>query len=235
MRRLFLHLCAVLLAAGVQAQTLNVVVGSTTYQFPAAQAGEMTYTDGSQLTVMGCTFAISDINKVYMDATEVTDNTVAVTYNGTSAAVIVAGNVAKYIVPTVNGAHVAIAQGNTDNVDGDEITYALSGASTDGEFALTGMYRCTIQLNGVTLTNPGGAAIDIANKKRIQISVKRDTENTLTDGANGSQKACLYSKGQLQLQGNGLHAVTSVRNSCSRRSARSSQDTLTSTTIPIPR
>ena len=27
--------------------------------------------------------------------------------------------------------------------------------------------------------------------------------NTLTDGANGSQKACLYSKGQIQLQGNG--------------------------------
>ena len=207
MRKLFLLLCVVLLAAGVQAQTLNVVTGSITYQFPAAQAGEMTYTDGNTLTVMGRKFAISDINKVYMDAAAVTDNTVTVTYSGTSAAVTVAGNVAKYVVPIVSGAHVTIAQGNTDDVDGDEITYALSGASTNGEFALTGMYRCTIQLNGVTLTNPDGAAIDIANKKRIQLSVKRDTENTLTDGANGSQKACLYSKGQLQLQGYGTLTV----------------------------
>jgi hypothetical protein len=53
------------------------------------------------------------------------------------------------------------------------------------------------------MTNPNGAAINITNKKRIQLSVKSGTENTLTDGNDGSQKACIYSKGQLQLQGKG--------------------------------
>jgi hypothetical protein len=187
----------------LQAQTLNVAVGNVTYQFPAEQVGEMTYANGTTITIMGKVFAISDITKVYVDGTMVKDNTVIVTYSGTSAAVSVAGNVAKFIVPTVSGAHVTMAQGNTEDVDGDEITYVLKGTSEDGEFALTGLYKCTVQLDGVTLTNPAGAAIDINNKKRIQFSVKTDTENTLIDGANGSQKACLYSKGQLQLQGGG--------------------------------
>ena len=207
MKKILLSLCAVFLAIGMQAQTLNVVVGSTIYQFPAAQTGEITYTGGSTLTVMGKTFAIGDITKVYVDATEVTANTVAVAFSGTSATVSVAGNVAKYVIPTVSGAHVSIAQGNTADVDGDEITYVLSGTTTDGEFDLTGLYKCTVQLNGVTLTNPSGAAINISNKKRIQLSAKNGTENTLTDGANGSQKACIYSKGQLHLQGNGTLTV----------------------------
>ena len=53
------------------------------------------------------------------------------------------------------------------------------------------------------MTNPNGGAINITNSKRIQLSAKKNTTNTLTDGS-GSQKACIYSKGQLQLQGNGV-------------------------------
>ncbi len=79
----------------------------------------------------------------------------------------------------------------------------LSGSTTDGSLTLGGSYKCTVSLAGLTLTNPNGAAINITNSKRIQISAKKDTENTLTDG-NGSQKACIYSKGQLQLQGKGI-------------------------------
>lgn len=44
-----LSLCA-------EAQTLHVVVGQVTYDFPAAQTGDMTYQDGTTLTIMGRTF-----------------------------------------------------------------------------------------------------------------------------------------------------------------------------------
>ena len=88
-------------------------------------------------------------------------------------------------------------------MDDDEITYVLSGTTTDGELSLSGSYKCTVSLAGVSLTNPSGAAINITNSKRIQVSAKKGTENTLADGSSGSQKACLYSKGQIQLQGNG--------------------------------
>ena len=194
------------------AQTLNIRVGSVTYQFPAAQAGEMTYNGGQTLTVMGKTFTLSQVDEMKVDGSEVKDNAVTIVYNGTAASVCVAGNVAQYVEPTVNGAHVSIDQTNTSVVDGDEITYTLSGTTTDGEFVLTGSYKCTIALDGVTLTNPSGAAINIINGKRIQLSAKKNTVSTLTDGTGGEQKACIYSKGQLQLQGNGTLNVISNTN-----------------------
>ena len=202
-----LTIAALLTGMAAEAQTLNVSIGSVTYQFPATQTGEMNFQGGSSLTVMGKTFELSDVTRIYTDDTSVTDNLVSVAYSGTEASVTVAGNAAQYVNATVSGAHVSIEQLNTDAVDGDEITYQLSGTSTDGSLTLDGTYKCTVALNGLTLTNPSGAAININNKKRIQLSAKKGTENTLTDGADGSQKACIYSKGQLQLQGNGSLTV----------------------------
>ena len=204
MRQTLLTIAALLLTGiAATAQTLNVTMGNVTYQFPANQTGEMNFTGGSTLTVMGKTFTLSDITSMTTDETAVTDNLVSIVYDGTTAKVSVAGNVAQYVEATVSGAHVTIAQSNTAAVDDDEITYQLSGSSSDGSLTLDGSYKCTVSLAGVTLTNPGGAAINITNSKRIQLSAKKNTVNTLTDAAGGSQKACIYSKGQLQLQGNG--------------------------------
>ena len=192
------------LALAAQAQTLNVVTGSVTYQFPAAQAGDMTYDKGTTLSILGKTFAISDITTIFIDNTAVTDNLVTVTYDGTSAAVCIAGNVAKYVEPTVDGAHVTLVQSDEvgdDNVG--EITYTLEGSSTDGEFCLEGSYKTTVELSGVVLTNPQGAAVNIQNGKRVDVSIKKDTENTLTDGVGGSQKACLVVKGHAEFKGKG--------------------------------
>ncbi len=204
MKRVLTILAAALMVLTVNAQNLNVSVGDVTYKFPASQTGEMTYTDGTTLTIMGKEFAISDITAMKIDFAEVTDNLVTVEYNGSAAAVTVAGNVAQYVTPTVNGAYVSVDQSNTSDVDDDEITYQLSGTSADGQFALSGSYKCTVSLAGVSLTCATDAAISITNGKRIQISAKKNTENTLTDCADGSQKACIYSKGQIQLQGNGV-------------------------------
>ena len=204
MKRVLTILAAALMVLTVNAQNLNVSVGDVTYKFPASQTGEMTYTDGTTLTIMGKEFAISDITAMKIDFAEVTDNLVMVEYNGSAAAVTVAGNVAQYVTPTVNGAYVSVDQSNTSDVDDDEITYQLSGTSADGQFALSGSYKCTVSLAGVSLTCATDAAISITNGKRIQISAKKNTENTLTDCADGSQKACIYSKGQIQLQGNGV-------------------------------
>ena len=203
MRRTLLYIIALVLTIAAEAQTLNVRTGSVIYQFPAAQTGEMTYADGTTLTVMGKTFTLADIDAMTVDNNEVTDNLVSIEYGTSSATIYVAGNVAQYVTPTVSGAHVSIAQSNTDAVNDDEITYQLSGSTSNGSFTLDGSYKCTVSLAGVTLTNPNGAAINITNGKRIQLSAKSGTENTLTDGANCEQKACIYSKGQIQLQGKG--------------------------------
>lgn len=206
-KKIYALVAVLLLTVAATAQTLNVHVGNVTYQFPASRCGEMTYTGGTTLTILNKAFTLSDISSITVDDTEVTDNLVQVAYSGTSATVTVAGNVAQYVEPTISGAYVSIAQSNTEAIDNDEITYQLSGTTTNGQFALSGSYKCTVLLAGVNLTCSSDAAINITNSKRIQISAKKETSNTLTDGANGSQKACLYSKGQLQLQGNGTLTV----------------------------
>ena len=207
MKKVYAILMALALTLVAGAQTLNVRVGSVTYQFPSAQTGEMNYTDGQTLSVQGKIFNLSEIDEMTVDETEVTDNTVSICYDGTAATVSVAGNVAQYVEAIVSGAHVSIVQSlaaSSEEVEEpEEITYILSGQTTDGEFSLTGSYKCTLSLAGLSLTNPSGAAINVANGKRIKISAKKNTENTLTDGTGGSQTGCIYSKGQIHLQGNG--------------------------------
>lgn len=194
------------------AQTLNVVVGDAVYQFPAADAGTMPYTDGTSLTIENKTFAISDITRMYVDATAVDSTTVSVVYDGAAAKVYIAGDIAHLVTPAISGAHVSIAQSNDV---ADEITYSLSGSSTDGEFYMTGSYKATVELRGLTLTNAtpvySGAAICIMNGKRIDFSVKSGTVNALTDCASPSsaleQKSALYCKGHLELKGQGTLTV----------------------------
>ena len=203
MRHLITTLLLAMTMVSSIAQTLNVQQGSVTYAF-TTNGDDMTYSNGGQtLTIGGKAFSVSEISQITVDNTEVEANLVSIVYDGTTAAVTIAGNVAPYVTATVSGAHVSIDQTNTADVDGEEITYQLSGTSVDGAFALSGSYKCTVSVDGLTLTNPNGAAIDIQNGKRIQLSAKNGTVSTLTDGTGGSQKACLYSKGQLQLQGKG--------------------------------
>ena len=213
MKKVGMMIIALLLTIVAGAQTLNVQVGDVTYQFPAAQTGDMTYSNGTTLTIMDKEFAISDITGMVVDKSEVTDNQVTVSYNGTTAKVTVAGNVAQYLTPVVSGAHVSIAQ--SDDL-AEEVTYTLSGESTDGEFYMSGSYKATVELNGLTLTNTtpvkSGAAVHIQNGKRIKVKVCNGTVNTLTDAVGGSQKGCLYVKGHAEFAQKGtLNIIGNVK------------------------
>ena len=138
-------------------------------------------------------------------------NTVEIIYNGTTATVNIASNISSYVsVTSGNSSHVIIKQSETfegidatlDNEDG-EIIYSLSGSSSDGEFYMEGAFKCTVELNNVTLTNPTGPAINIQNGKRIAVSAQKGTVNTLTDGENDTYNGCLHIKGHTKLKGKG--------------------------------
>ncbi len=209
MRHILLSVIALVLTIAATGQTLKITTSSGTKEYQASQVTESspaTFTGGTTLTVGNDVFTISDITSMLVASSSSSDveaNTVNIVYNGSTATVTMADNVSNYVTAEVSGAHVSITQTNTEAIDNDEITYVLSGSTTDGSLTLDGSYKCTLSLAGLTMTNPNGAAINITNKKRIQLSVKNGTENTLTDGSDGSQKACIYSKGQLQLQGKG--------------------------------
>lgn len=206
--RYFMAALTALAVAGAGAQTMNVQVGNVTYAIPAETAGEMVYSDGLSLTVLGRTFSVDEIDRIYVDDSEVADNTVTVVYDNSSAGVTIAGNIAQYVTADVSGAHVTVTQSDLvgDETCG-EITYILSGSSGDGSFELDGSFKATIELQGLALTNPSGAPLNIQDGKRIELSVKKGTENVLTDGAGGSQKGCIACKGHLELKGKGSLTV----------------------------
>ena len=213
MKRLFLMIAVFVLTIAAGAQTLNVNVGNVTYKFPSAQTGDMMFSNGTTLTIINKEFPVDEIDGMTVDYTSVTDNTVGVSYNGSVATITVAGNVAQYLTITQEGAHVSIAQ--SDDL-AQEITYTLTGTTSDGEFYMSGSYKATIELNGLTLTNVtpvySGAAVHIQNGKRINVKVVNGTTNTLVDAASGSQKGCLYVKGHAEFKQNGtLNIVGNVK------------------------
>lgn len=183
------------------AQTLNVSTGYVTTLFTAT-ADEMLFSgDGAQLTVYGKTFNISEIDSIKTSSDAVVAGTIGVVYDSDVAYVTVAGDIAPYITATVNGAHVAIQQ-SADLPS--EITYTLSGSSAQGSFYMSGTLKATIVLNGLSLTNPDSAAINIQNGKRIAVELAEGTVNSLADGSNGSQKACFMVKGHTEFKGAGV-------------------------------
>lgn len=143
------------------------------------------------------------------------NNYVQIVYDGTTATVTVADNIASYItVKSGTSSHVQIIQDSsfagvdatTDNEDG-EIFYSISGSTTNGCFYLEGSYKCTVELNGVDITNPDSAAICIMNGKRIAVSAKKGTTNTLTDASNEIHKGCYHCKGHTKFKGKGTLTV----------------------------
>ena len=149
-------------------------------------------------------------------AMAVEDNTVEVFYNGPSTIVSIAANISQYVtVESGTSSHVRIVQSEdfagidatTDNPDG-EIFYSLSGTSSDGEFYLEGSYKCTVELSGVTLTNPSGPAVNIQNGKRIAVSAKKNKVNTLSDGPDENYNGCFHCKGHTKFKGKGVLNIT---------------------------
>ena len=78
MKKIFTLLAACCTLAAATAQTMNVKVGSVIYQVPAAQAGDMTYSDGTSLTIMNKAFTLSDIDEIYVDDAAVAAASVSV-------------------------------------------------------------------------------------------------------------------------------------------------------------
>ena len=150
--------------------------------------------------MLSCMAALADTNP-----------TVLIHYEGTTATITIPSEASSYVSCTSgSSSHVNIQQSSTAADNPGEIIYKLSGTSDDGEFYLTGEYKTTIQLDGLTLTNPDSTAIHIKNGKRIKISMATGTESTLVDGATDPEsKGCIHSKGHTEFVGKGTLNVTS--------------------------
>ncbi len=190
----------------VQAQqTMWIHTGHVHWAYNTESVGTMPYSSASLLTVLEKGFTLADVDSVTVVNETFADDNVLVKYAGTVADVYVAGNIANHITAQVTGARVAVMQ---DDAVATEYTYTLQGTSTSGCFYHAGKYKMTLALNGVNLTNPDSAAINIQNSKRIAVQLVDGTTNTLADGANNTKKAAFLVKGHAEFAKGGSLTIT---------------------------
>lgn len=136
------------------------------------------------------------------------EKVVSVTYSGTSAQVNIPSFIEGVTCTSGNSSDVVLTSTNTT----DEITYSVTGSTTDGSLTINGDYKLTVALNGASITSSKQAAINIACGKRIALIMADGSVNSLTDGASSANKACLYTKGHLEISGAGTLNVTGNAN-----------------------
>ena len=195
-------------------QTMRINMGDVTYAITASQAGEMTYNDGTTLTVCGKTYTLSELTNITIDDTAFDDNLVDVHYDGSSAKVVISGNLSPYLSATVKGAHVCI---HTSDDLPFNVTYILAGNSSNGSFYMDGDHAMGLVFNQLSLINPDSAAINIQNGKLIGVRLADGTTNYLADGltnvvddGSDGHKAAFYVDGHTSWTGSG--ALTIVGN-----------------------
>ena len=109
---------------------------------------------------------------------------------------------------TVDGAGVII----NSTIKG--VAYELKGSSSNGYFKIYSEKKFHLTLNGVSLTNPTGAAINIQSGKRVFVTLADGTSNSLVDGTSYNtpddedEKGTFFSEGQLIFNGKGSLEVT---------------------------
>ena len=147
------------------------------------------------------------VKVVAKDPNALDDNTVKVVYDGDTATVSIADNIADYVSASIKGADVTLTQStNVSAKTCGEITYNVTGSSDDGSFLLTGSFKATVNIEDLNLTSSAGSPFDIENGKRIDMTISGT--NSFVDSANGSQKACLVVKGHPEVKGSGMLTVT---------------------------
>lgn len=109
----------------------------------------------------------------------------------------------------VSGNHVTVTSAKSD------VAYTLKGTTTNGSFKLYSDKKAQVTLDGVSITNPTGSAINIQSGKTMMIKLADGTTNNLEDGKSYTlegteqQKGTLFSEGQLVFSGNGSLNVKS--------------------------
>ncbi len=123
--------------------------------------------------------------------------TIKIVYKDTKTTIDMPDSLEKYISVVTDGTHLTMKQSEQMPC---AATYQLCGKSNDGEFVLKGDHEATITLEGLTLHNPYGSAVNIQNKKQTNVYLK--DENILSGGTT-AQNACWMVKGKSVFTGNG--------------------------------
>jgi len=105
-----------------------------------------------------------------------------------------------------NGQNVVVRIPNSSNT---EYNFVLSGTTSNGSLKFYGDVKKGLYLNGVSITNSNGPAINIQKSGRIYVHLINGTKNFLTDGkfyntpSEEQAKGTFFSEGKLHFEGSG--------------------------------
>lgn len=132
----------------------------------------------------------------------------AIVWNGTTATV--SGETTNDSVRiAISGADVTIVS----TITARYVEVTVSGATADGSLLFYGEKKWGLVLDGVSIANNDGPAINNQCGKALYVTVADSTTNTLADGVayaehDYSQKGTLFSEGEIYINGTGTLNVT---------------------------
>lgn len=183
------------------AQSLRLSQGEVTVVHSSANTGDMTFGSNSVI-IEGKEYTLDNGTTMEVTREGIDDNTVNIAYNGTTAKVTVAGNIARYLTINASEANVCILASEELQ---QPVAYNLSGTSSNGSFYMDGKYAATFNFNNLSLTNADSAAVNIQDGKHITIVMNGN--NSLTDGVGKLNNACMYINGHATFKGTGSLTV----------------------------
>ena len=86
--------------------------------------------------------------------------------------------------------------------------YSISGTLSNGNVVVDTTDKVYLEFAGVNITNSKGPALQVNNAKKITLTLKEGTENSLTDGGDNEINAALFSNDTLLIEGNGKLTIT---------------------------
>lgn len=162
----------------------------------------------------------TDLYEDYVENAGEFKNIVRITWDGSSVTCSQSNDDGDIVV-TTSGADVTVNASK-------KAQYILSGSSSDGSFKIYSDKKFQLTLDGLTLTNPTGAAINSQTKKRMYLVVADGSVNTLRDGSSYTasvpvlddegnatgeyedEKGVVFSEGQIILSGAGKLSLNAV-------------------------
>lgn len=194
---------------------LDVVFNNGVVNNVTNVSSEVTGTDLDDLTITADTTSLYEEETIPTDASDASyddfventefKNVFTVTY--TQSGVTVSPSEDDDFTFDIDGSHLTVKATK-------KAKFILTGSSSDGSFKIYSDSKFETLINGLTLTNPNGAAINSQSKKRMFLVVADGTTNTLCDGSSyvmtddEDMKGVIFSEGQIVVSGTGKLNIT---------------------------
>lgn len=158
-------------------------------------------------------FTDDEDDEDYGDYVENTMWTTKVYINFDGETATVTGNPTT-VIATVDGAHVTITS------VAKRVQFIATGSTENGSIKFYSERKFQLRLDGASITNPHGAAINNQCGKSFYLVAGEGTVNTLCDGEDYAmvdgedQKGTVFSEGQILVSGKGTLNIYSVGKNC---------------------